>query len=434
MMATQSLPAQEECSERMESFWSGFSETDSLFRLRAKAWSCYREIGLPDRKTEVFRYIPMRKFFSREYVAASRSGLSKAEGVFPESEKSCLVFVNGFFAPELSSMQLPGIVIASLSEAINTYGAFLQNQWEQFYGKETDPFAALNGALHGEGLFIYVPPKTVVEKPIEILHLVDAGESQMLIQPRVHLFAGKGAEVDLVSTQHQVSGEEFGVNGAIYFSIEENAKVRYTQSLVDQPAGNWQFEAVRAALKRDSRFETYQIIDGAETVRHDYKVYLNGENGYASLNGLMMVDGERQGHANVLIEHVAPHCTSQQLFKHALIQKARTSFEGKIYVHQEAQKTEAYQLNNNLILSDEAQADSKPNLEIFADDVKASHGSTVGQLDPEQLFYLNTRGFSDHDAKSLLIYGFCKEIIDMIHLPSLQKALADRARRYLKNE
>ena len=153
------------------------------------------------------------------------------------------------------------------------------------------------------------------------------------------------------------------------------------------------------------------MTEGAKTVREDYKIALNGENGEADLNGLWVLKEKNECHVNVMIEHVAPHCRSNQLFKGVLDDFARSSFEGKIWVRKEAQKTDAFQLNNNLLLSDHANADSKPNLEIFADDVKASHGSTMGQVDEEQLFYLKTRGFSKEVAEKFLVRAFCQEVL-----------------------
>jgi Fe-S cluster assembly protein SufD len=165
-------------------------------------------------------------------------------------------------------------------------------------------------------------------------------------------------------------------------------------------------------------------------VRNDYRVVIGGENAEASLNGVWMLGDRNESHMHVIVDHQAPHCRSMQLFKGVLNGNSHSSFEGKILVRQAAQKTEAFQLNNNLLLSDRAHADSKPNLEIFADDVKASHGATVGQLDKEQIFYMKTRGFHEADAKNLLVYGFCEEVIDMIPIPSVHQAMKKYAKSY----
>ena len=212
-------------------------------------------------------------------------------------------------------------------------------------------------------------------------------------------------------------------------SIDEDSHVQYIQSAFDISQDSWYFDACSASLKRNSTFKTVMATAGSTSVRHDYRISLTGENAEAKLNGIWMLSDNNESHTHVLMRHQAPYCRSMQFFKGAIDDVSRSSFEGKIFVEQIAQKTEAFQLNNNLILSDHAIANSKPNLEIFADDVKASHGATVGQLDAEQLFYLKTRGYSEQAAKNLLVYGFCKEVIDLIPIPSLQQKITEKAKR-----
>lgn len=411
--------------QRAASLWESRQDTDMLGKMRQAAWNRYQDIGLPTRDTEVFRYIPLRKFYSREYNAAE-----KTEAVYQAKDGTHLVFVNGFYEPKLSQIEKGSLVVAPLAEAVKTYGALLNNYWNQELSKEKDPFAALNAALHSDGLFIYLPPKIRLEKPIQIHCIIDTDDTTILM-PRIHAFIGKQSEATIIRTQEFRRGKSIAINGAVSISLDEASHLHYDLSLLEEPEDTWHLESFRASLKRDSRLKTVEVTDGAETIRHDYRVFLNGENSEVLLNGVWMLAEKRQAHTNIIVEHVAPHCRSYQLFKSALTEASRSSFEGKIYVHPEAQKTEAYQLNNNLLLSDRAMADSKPNLEIFADDVKASHGSTVGQLDPEELFYLRTRGLSDNEARNILVYGFCKEVIDMIEIPSLKADVTNRAQRFL---
>lgn len=431
-MTLESTIDQEQFHQRMKELWSQKGQQDLLDKLRTDAWERYLKIGLPTKETEVFRYIPLRKFFAETYSFAAPNHDAPPISTYEECSDTTIVFVNGFYRPDLSKIKGLGSIIAlPLAEAMKTYSTFLHNQWKQELGSEKNPFTALNAAFHPAGLFLYVPPKTLQKKPIEILHIIDTDDNS-LVQPRLHLFMGKQAEATIVRTQRIVRGSRLAINGTVSIALDEAAHLHYDHTLLEEPADTWHFESLKATLKRDSRLKTVEATDGAETIRHDYHVQLNGENCEVQLNGVWMLAEKRQAHANIVIEHVAPHCRSYQMFKSALTDSARSSFEGKIYVHPDAQKTEAYQLNNNLLLSDSAMADSKPNLEIFADDVKASHGSTVGQLEPEELFYLRTRGLSDQDARNILIYGFCKEVIDMIEIPSLKAEVTDRAQRYLK--
>jgi Fe-S cluster assembly protein SufD len=312
------------------------------------------------------------------------------------------------------------VVICSLSQATKTYGSFLNNRWTKILKEEPDCFAALNGAMHGEGVFIYLPPNIAAPTPIQILHLVGSGQTPTISSPKLHVYAGKHAQAQFVSTVAVTSETPFWINQLHDFVIEDGACMTY-YAVSQLPSTGIHFEAVRAHLKRDGKFTSINITQGSQASRQDYRVCLQGENAEASLYGLWMLDEQKHSHAHVFMEHAAPNCRSSQLFKGVLDGASRSSFEGKIYVHPEAQKTDAFQLNNHLLLNDHAMANSKPNLEIFADDVKASHGSTVGQIDQEHLFYLKTRGIDERTAKTLLIQGFNRAIIDLIAIPSVRE-------------
>jgi Fe-S cluster assembly protein SufD len=400
---------------------------DPLEKIRKKAWERFLEVGLPTRRSEVFRYLKMRSLYDKTLHLAEKQPLSGSfeHAILPECADGLIVFVNGAFQPHLS--RLNGFpkkaVLLPMEEALKTYGSFIQNQWTREIKEESDPFALLNAALHPAAAFLYLPPKTIVETPVQVLHLIDTHGDPLLLLPRLHLFAGAQAHVQLYSTQTILSGEGYFSNGVADFSIEESAHVHYVQTALLQPPMAWTFDALRCQLKRHSTLQTVAATTGGATVRYDYRIALTGENGEAQLNGIGMLAEKNEAHTHVLIDHQAPHCRSMQLFKGALADFSHSSFEGKILVRQEAQKTDAFQLNNNLLLSDRAAADSKPNLEIFADDVKASHGATVGQLDKEHLFYMKTRGFAESQAKSLLVRGFCEEVIAKVDLPSLRSQI-----------
>jgi len=420
----------------LSNLYGQLNQTDVLQKLRSKAWDHFLEIGLPTRKTEVYRYLRLRNLYARNYVPASPTEVSADQiipHILPECKQSVLVFVNGHFTPALSRTE--GItqraVVSSLFEAMRTYGSFLNNHWAKSLKEETDSFAAINTALHQDGLFLYLPPKTIIEAPIQILNVIDTQSASMFIMPRLQVFVGAQSQLALVSTQAVLSGENYAINMLSDIAIEDDAHVRYTQEACGSGENIWHFDALRTTLKRNSTFKTFAVTDGAAAVRHDYRVTLTGENAETQLNGVWMLQDKNEAHVHILIDHQAPNCRSMQLFKGVLNDFSRSSFEGKILVRQAAQKTEAFQLNNNILLSDRANADSKPNLEIFADDVKASHGATVGQLDKEQIFYMKTRGFSEAAAKNILVYGFCQEVIDLIQIPSVHTKLCDLAHGYL---
>lgn len=411
---------------------------DALQKMRAKAWDRYCEIGLPTRKTEPYQYVPLRRLYNRNCVLTESVDCKLEEFesfVLPECKESFLVFVNGEYAPALSCLK--GVssraVILTLGEAMRTYGTFLNNQFAKSIKDEVDAFVAINAALHQHGAFIYLPPKTVLTSPIHVINIVKtAGET--LLNPRLHVFVGSQSQIEIVTDVCVLKGDRYVLNGAMEFAIEDDAHVKVFQRSCEQPVDSWHLESLRGMLKRDSTLKTVSVTDGSDATRFDYRVALTGENAEALLNGVWMLAGKRESHAHVLMDHQAPYCRSMQLYKGVLTDVSKSSFEGKILVQQAAQKTEAFQLNNNLLLSEGAMADSKPNLEIFADDVKASHGATVGQLDKDELFYLKTRGFSDKEAKSLLVSGYCKEVIYKITVPSLVDQLVAYAETVLLKE
>lgn len=435
-MMAQSELEQESFKVLLENHRVQADANDALEPLRQKAWQHFLSLGLPSRQNEVYRYIKLRHLLAQPYQLAEETSIEANQiekWIYPECRQSVLVFVNGHYSPTLSCTDdIPvKVEISSLQEATHTYGAFLNNQWAKSLKDETDAFAALNAALHAKGVFIYVPPKTVVSQSIQILHVVASGDQLQLLMPRLQIFVGAQSNVRFISTQKNLASDHYFVNQVAELVLEDSAHVHYTQVICDESSSAWHFDALRASLKRDSTLKTVCVTEGSLTVRTDYRIALLGENAEALLNGVWMLADQREAHSHIFMDHQAPNCRSFQLFKGVLTDFSRSSFEGKIMVRQIAQKTEAFQLNNNLVLDDHAHASSKPNLEIFADDVKASHGSTVGQLDAEQLFYMKTRGFSDEQAKNLLIFGFCEQIIEMIELLPLREEISNHARHYL---
>jgi Fe-S cluster assembly protein SufD len=317
-----------------------------------------------------------------------------------------------------------------LVDATATYGAFLNNHWAKSMKIEADPFAAINAALHQEGLFLYLPPKCKVSVPIQILHVIDTKNQPMLLMPRFQLFIGAHSQVSLLLSSVAFSGSSYGINQVVDAAVEENAHLHITQVTPQEEGNNWYFEALRAHLKKNARFTCMNMTQGSQTARYDYRVTLAGENAEASLEGIAMLKDNQEAHVHVLMEHIAPHCRSNQLFKSALADHSRFSFEGKILVQELAEKTEAFQRICNLMLSETAHVENKPNLKIFNHDVKASHGATVGSLDTEQMHYLKTRGLSETIAKSLLIAGFLQERINSVPLASLRELISKQIQSY----
>jgi Fe-S cluster assembly protein SufD len=383
--------------------------------IHIQGWEKFIALGVPTKEVEAFRYVHLKELLSHPFYLPTQ--LHPAG----EIKKNQLVFFNGSYLAELSSPP-PQAIALPLTKAVKTYGNFLNLRLEKLLKEEKDPFAALNAAYYQEGLFLYLPPKTVCESPIHIFHILGPLQQPTLLSPRIPLFLGKESALHLSYLQTS-SEPKAWINGYIDCALEERSSLTIGL-LSEQRPESHDFLALRATLKKGSVFRSCSATNGGATSRHDYAIQLLGEGADASLQGVWSLRGERQHHVHVLMDHQSPSCTSLQKFKGCLYDSARSSFEGKIFVHQSAQKTQAYQMNNNLIVGSEASANCKPNLEIYADDVKASHGATIGQIEEEDLFYFTTRGISLEFARSLLIGGFIQEVIDGFEDPLLrQKAV-----------
>lgn len=356
-----------------------------LRELRARAWDRFLQVGLP-----AHRYMRLADLYAQR-SAPSAGGLKVSNA--PSS-----------------------VEILPLDAAMRTYGTFLRGRFGQGLKSEADAFALLNAALCSDGLFIYVPPGVRVEVPLEIHQEADGPLTWKM--PRIHLFVGAQAEIRLIT-----GGASGLLNQLIDLSLQEEARVDLVQASFGEPQ-TWTFDRLRATLKRGASLRAVHVTDGGRLVSRHTQVTLQGEGAEVELRGAWVLSGKAQAHASVRIEHVAPFCRSQQLFKGVLAGHARASFSGMIDVAPEAQKTDAYQMNKNLLLSDRATANTKPELEIRADDVKASHGATIGRLDPDELFYLQARGLDRPSATALLVRGFVRDVAeDAMIPPSLRSAL-----------
>jgi len=414
--------------EKLESHFQknleGVNPVQQMIRL--KAWDRFVEKGLPSKKMAGYQYFPFSQLYNESFEIGDSPEIDRSSFesfIAPQSQKSYIVFANGQYRPDLSDTSgLPSsVIIRSLKDALNGYGNFLQTRLCHTLENETDPFVLLNIALIQRGLFVYIPPKVVIESPIQCIHLI-ANDRPMLFSPRIHFFLGAFSEASWTYRYHRLKDFEYLSNDVIDIALEEGASLK--QLGIVRPCGHgWHLSALRATQKKGSRLDTMTCTRGAKSVRQDYHVSLLGENASCDLKGGAILKEDKQSHVNVLMEHRAPHTHSRQTFKNVLFDTSRTSFEGKIFVEKEAQKTEAYQLNNNLLMSGKAMTNSKPNLEIFADDVKASHGATVAQLSEEHLHYLRSRGIALEDAKRLMISSFVQELLTEIPIPSMRGLL-----------
>ena len=414
----------------------------SLDKIREKAWDHLLELGLPKVKDDSFQYFPLSRMYKSSLSASTAKAELSSSSFQPLVDKKSaktagtIAFIDGEFKEELSTISLleeAGVEAYSLPEAITNYGSFLLGHLGKSLKAETNPFVALNLALHQNGAFLYIPPKMTLSQPIKILNIVTdsaAKNPQTMISPFLQIFVGKesnisfSSELVILESDNNVEKKEenkntFIVNNVLDIAIEANSHVKLEQFQFTKDSSYYLMDSVRSSLKQNASLNTVSLTNGSTSTRLDYKATLLGENAEVLLNGISATTSENQVHTYILIDHQAPHCRSHQLFKSLLNEKSRSSFEGKIYVRQKAQKTDAFQLNQNVLLSSDAKAYSKPNLEIFADDVKASHGSTIGQLNEEALLYMKTRGISESQAKKQLLLAFAQEVLSLMQTPLL---------------
>lgn len=398
----------------MESLVSRAQKVDGLELFRKESWQKLQTLD-----TE-FRFVSLRELYASSFDIQEIPPLDKKEvvsAIFPECKHSHLIFVNGIFSSELSDISaLPSsLVLAPFEEAFSTHGTFLEQALHRAIQEETDPFALLNLAIQRQGVLLYVPPKLNIEVPLQCLY-VETGSAPHVFSPRLHLVLGAHTQLRCIATSHSLNDSFSHLNIPVTdYLLEEGARLE----IQDTVSSAWCMASLRASLKRQAHLSFVRLTRGSFSCRQSLRVYLKGEGAETTLKGLSLLSGSHASHIQATVVHEAPHTRSTQLFKGLLEGTSRFSFSGKIVVDPIAQKTEAYQLHKSLLLSPHARVHSQPNLEIGADDVKASHGATIAELEGESLFYLQTRGLDKNTAKKLLIQGFCEEIFHAITSNSL---------------
>ena len=405
------------------------SQPDAVRRLRHSGREIFDELGFPSTRQEEWRKTNVGVIERTDFKRTTDPSDLSPEKVKPFLLPDCLelVFINGRFSRQLSSTSdtLPeGAFAGSLSTALAQRPELV----ESHLGKYADlqhPFVALNTAYIEDGAFIYVPKTAVIEQTIHVLFLTTSGEDVATVSyPRNLFVAEENSQVTVIESYGGFSGDR-------YFTCPVTEIVGAANSVIDHyRLGQESLDAYHVAsqkihLERDTNFFTHSINHGGALVRNDIQAMLGAEGIHCTLNGLYLARGSQHVDHQMRVDHAKPNCHSYELFKGILEDRARAVFNGRIYVHQDAQKTDAKQSNRNLLLSKDALVHSNPQLEIFADDVRCTHGSTTGHLDDEAVFYLRSRGIGEEAARSLLIYSFAGEVLDEIRLEPVRKDLEE---------
>ncbi|MBK6799013.1 MAG: Fe-S cluster assembly protein SufD [Acidobacteria bacterium] len=400
-----------------------------LAALRAKAGARFEEIDFPTTRNEEWKYTnvaPILKVPYREIFDLDADGLTVeriAPFTFIESRHSQMVFINGIYSKELSDLSgLPESAVVTSLAGMTEEQALVASRHLAAYAKyQDDAFTALNTAHIVDGALVYIPDGKIVETPVHVL-FISTSEEASATHPRVLIIAGKGAMATIIESYVSTEDNVYLTNAVTeVFAAEESAITHYR--LQEESEKAFHVATTQVHQERESNYVSYAFSLGAEIARHTLNVVLTDEHTYTTIDGLYVVTGKQHVDNHTTMDHSRPNCTSHQLYKGILDGKSRAVFNGKVLVREGALLTDAHQLNKNLLLSKDSSVDTKPQLEIFADDVKCSHGATVGQLEDDELFYLASRGIAPEQARALLTFGFAEDVISKIKLKSVRKQL-----------
>jgi Fe-S cluster assembly protein SufD len=396
--------------------------------VRRAAIERFAAVGFPTSRDEEWRFTPVAPIAHAEFRPAIRGAVTRealAPFLFGHAEWPQLVFVNGKYAPELSVVPaLPsGVKLGNLASALRWEGALLERHLTRHARPETTPFAALNTAFMRDGALVYVPAGTVLDDPVHLLFVTSSDAAGSVAHPRNLVIVERGARASVVESYVTLAeGASYFTNAVTEVVSGEDAWTEHTRiQRESERAYHMGFTHVDQA--RGSHYRSFTLAMGGAIARHNLHVRLNAPGIETLMYGLYLARGEQVVDNHTAIYHDQPNCNSWEVYKGVLSDRARAVFNGKVFVKPEAQKTDAKQTNRNLLLSPTAKVDTKPQLEIFADDVKCTHGATVGFLDPLSLFYLRSRGIPPETAQRVLTYAFAAEVVDEVALAPVREEL-----------
>jgi Fe-S cluster assembly protein SufD len=414
-----------------EKFISEFeSSKDSLFgnpQLREEALESFSKQGIPNRKHEEYKYVNMELILKGDYVSntskAINSGQIKSSWILKNAIE--IVIENGLFSKELSSMNdLPkGITIQNITDT--NFNDTFQQHYSRYADKNADPFIALNTALTKGGIFIHVSRGAVIERPVHVLY-VSSAEGNQIIHPRTLIVVESDAQATIIES-YETSGSKAKTfsTALTEITVGANAIVDHYK-IQDENESGYLLNTTQVNQDAKSVFSTHTFILSGAFIRNNLNIVLDGEYTESHLNGLYLTGGTQVVDNHTLVDHRKPNCNSNELYKGIIEDKSSATFNGKIFVRKDAQKTNAFQSNKNILLSDDGTINTKPQLEIYADDVKCSHGTSTGKLDEDKIFYLRARGLSETSAKKLLMHAFASEVVETVKIEELKEFIENK--------
>jgi Fe-S cluster assembly protein SufD len=393
--------------------------------VRTVAFEIFQKLGLPVNKNEEYKYTPLtrelEKNFSFQDLGVQPVISEVKEFLIPDVDANILVFLNGVFSSEHSVIQSPSsqIVVQNLEEALTSKNILATEHFNQHVNIKTDAFAAWNTADWKAGVFVNIPDNTVVKKPLIIHYINDASSGEVITTNRNLIVTGKNSEVTIVEKFNSSGPGNHFTNLVNEVVVAENSRLDF-YSIQNDKGNRYQYTHTEIYQKNSSRVNTYTFNLQGKLLRTNLHLIIDGEGIESHMYGLYLLTGNTLADNHTVVDHKKPNSHTNELYKGVMDENSKGVFNGKIFVRPQAQKTNAFQANRNILLSDRASVNTKPQLEIWADDVKCSHGCTTGQLDEEALFYLRTRGINKDAARAMMLYAFAGEVTDKIAHPGIK--------------
>lgn len=405
------------------------NSTSEFHNNRKEALELLNTIGLPSVKNEEYKFTNVTRVLEKEFNSVPVNSESKIdqnaihkldiEGLNVHK----LVFINGIYSESLSDkIDIKGVTVKSINKAITDGDESLKTHFGKASRGNKDAFLALNTALTEDGALIHIANNTIVEKPIALYFINDSSESTVYSNSRNLIIAGNSSQADFLEFFLTEGDESSFSNIASEVIVEENAHIGYYR-IQNNKETAYQVGTTQVHQSRSSVFSAYTFTLSGALIRNNLNVAVDGEGCETNMYGLYLVNGKTHIDNHTSVDHIQPHCESNELYKGILEDNSKAVFNGKVFVRKEAQKTNAFQSNKNILLSDSSVVNTKPQLEIWADDVKCSHGCTTGQLDQDALFYLRARGLSKDSARALLLYAFAIEVLETVKIEPLKAYL-----------
>lgn len=422
----------EKILENYKTFERTFNgEPAEIKHLRDNAKEYFRTFGFPNRKIEDWKFFNSKPIVTNDFNFTDGKQIIEKNilnnFLIPDLKANLIVLINGEYSKENSKIitERKNLFIGSLKDGIKSKPEIIEKHFGKYADYKTDGYSALNTAFAADGAFVYIPKGCLMKDPVMILNILDSRKSKVLGQPRNLIVAETNSDVHIVEEYFSIGENDAFSNVITEIYTGENANLQYYK-IQNEEKNAYHIGTTQVFQERSSIFTSITLSWGGSVTRNNLNSYMNGEGIECNFKGLYFLTGKQHADNHTLADHANPNCNSNELYKGILADEADGVFNGKILVRQDAQKTNAYQMNKNILLSNSASVNSKPQLEIFADDVKCSHGATTGQIDAEQLFYLKARGIGEKEGKRLLLFAFANEIIEDIEVTELKEYIVGR--------